>query len=84
MNMGAWYFVQNEMRDYNISGVYRFPSGSPAVGLNELHHLQQTEIIDKVFKPCTCNFHNIYCGLQCKTGSELHPILKQASYFTVE
>jgi len=81
MNMGAWYFIKNELAHLHLEGVYRLPSGSPAVGLHELHYHQQEEIIDKVFKPCTCELKNLYCGLQCKTGKERKPNLKQHSYF---
>lgn len=81
MNMGAWYFIKNELGNIPIEGVYRYPSGSPAVGLNELHHKEQEEIIYKVFKPCTCELNNPYCGLQCKTGKEKLPILHQHKYF---
>lgn len=84
MNMGAWYFIKNELPELPIEGIYRFPSGSPAVGLNELHQLEQDEIIGKVFKPCTCELNNTYCGLQCKTGKEKQAILQQHKYFKLE
>jgi 2-oxoglutarate dehydrogenase E1 component len=84
MNMGAWYFIKNELPMIPFEGVYRFPSGSPAVGLHELHQREQEEIIGKVFKKCTCHLNNPYCGLQCKTGKEKIPILKQHSYFKSE
>ncbi|MBI9065966.1 MAG: 2-oxoglutarate dehydrogenase E1 component [Salinivirgaceae bacterium] len=83
MNMGAWYFIKNELSNLPIEGITRFPSGSPAVGLNELHHKEQDEIIYKVFKPCTCELKNPYCGLQCKTGKEKLPILHQHKYFNL-
>lgn len=81
MNMGAWYFIKNELHPFPIEGVYRLPSGSPAVGLHDIHQRQQKEIIDKVFKPCDCELKNPYCGLQCKTGKERVPVLKQHKYF---
>jgi 2-oxoglutarate dehydrogenase E1 component len=84
MNMGAWYFVRNELPQLPIEGIYRNPSGSPAVGLHELHHIQQEEIIGKVFKKCTCELKNNYCGLQCKTGSEKLPTIQQHNYFKIE
>lgn len=84
MNMGAWYFIKNELEHLPIEGIYRKASGSPAVGLNELHHIQQNEIINKVFKPCNCELKHKYCGLQCKTGKERIPIEKQHRYFTTE
>ncbi len=84
MNMGAWYFIKNELPNLPIEGVYRFPSGSPAVGLHELHQKEQEEIIGKVFKKCTCELKNPYCALQCKTGKEKLPILHQYKYFKIE
>lgn len=84
MNMGAWFFIKNQITEYNIEGVYRIPSASPAVGLNELHHIQQDEIINKIFKPCTCELKNKYCGLQCFTGKQQIPIFKQYNYFNRE
>ncbi|MDA3891083.1 MAG: 2-oxoglutarate dehydrogenase E1 component [Salinivirgaceae bacterium] len=84
MNMGAWYFIKNELSELPIEGIYRFPSGSPAVGLHELHQQEQNEIIGKIFKKCTCALKNPYCGLQCKTGKEKLPILQQHKYFKIE
>jgi 2-oxoglutarate dehydrogenase E1 component len=84
MNMGAWYFIRNELQHIPIIGVYRQPSGSPAVGLSEIHQQQQEEILNKVFKPCTCERKLPYCGLQCKTGKERIPIMKQYKYFKAE
>jgi len=80
-NMGAWYYIQNHMRKYNIISVTRMPSGSPAVGMFKLHEIQQKEIIEKVFRHCTCELKNKYCGLQCMVGSSRKEILKQHYYF---
>ncbi len=80
-NMGAWQFIKEALIEINIEGVYRMPSGSPAVGLHDLHEKEQEEILLKVFKPCTCQLQNTYCGLQCKTGKERTPIFKQHKYF---
>jgi len=84
MNMGAWYFIRNELAPLPIEGVYRTASGSPAVGLHELHQKEQEEIVGKIFKKCTCELKNPYCGLQCKTGKERMPILQQLTYFKME
>jgi 2-oxoglutarate dehydrogenase E1 component len=81
MNMGAWYFIRNEMANIPFEGIFRLPSGSPAVGLHELHHKEQDEIVQKVFKKCTCHLKNPYCGLQCETGRERISILQQYKYF---
>ncbi|MFA6401646.1 MAG: 2-oxoglutarate dehydrogenase E1 component [Salinivirgaceae bacterium] len=84
MNMGAWYFIRNELAPLPIEGVFRTASGSPAVGLHELHQKEQEEIVGKIFKKCTCELQNPYCGLQCKTGKERIPILQQHIYFKLE
>lgn len=84
MNMGAWYFIRNELSPLPIDGVFRTASGSPAVGLHELHQKEQEEIVGKIFKKCTCELQNPYCGLQCKTGKERIPILQQLTYFKLE
>ena len=80
-NMGAWYFIRNAMRDTEIIPVTRLPSGSLATGLFKLHEISQTEIIDKVFRECTCELLNVYCGLQCVIGSSREEILAQHYYF---
>ena len=80
-NMGAWYYIQNQMKDYDVIPVTRQPSGSPATGLFKLHEISQQEIIDKVFRECTCELQNVYCGLQCVIGSSRKEILKQHFYF---
>lgn len=83
-NMGAWYFIRNTLKDVEIIPVTRQPSGSPATGLSKLHQISQTEIIDKVFRECTCELLNVYCGLQCMIGSSRKEILKQHNYFEKE
>ncbi len=80
-NMGAWYYIQNQMKSYDIIPVMRQASGSPATGLSKLHELSQNEIIDKVFRECTCELQNKYCGLQCMIGGSRKEILKQHYYF---
>jgi 2-oxoglutarate dehydrogenase E1 component len=83
-NMGAWYYIRNAMKDIEIIPVTRQPSGSPATGLYKLHEISQKEIIDKVFRECTCELLNVYCGLQCVIGSSRKEILKQHHYFEKE
>ena len=80
-NMGAWRHIQNELHEINPVPVMRQESGSPATGLYHLHLLSQNEIIDKVFRKCDCELHNIYCGLQCVVGKSRKEILKQHQYF---
>ena len=69
-NMGAWNFIRDNFVNIPIQLVSRQPSGSPAVGLSKLHAQEQQEIIDKVFRKCTCELNNKYCGLQCKVGGK--------------
>jgi len=83
-NMGAWYYIRNAMKETELIPVTRQPSGSPATGLFKLHEISQKEIIDKVFRECTCDLLNVYCGLQCVIGSSRTEILKQHYYFEKE
>jgi len=83
-NMGAWYYIRNAMKDTDIIPVTRQPSGSPATGLFKLHEISQKEIVDKVFRECSCELLNVYCGLQCMVGSSRKEILKQHYYFEKE
>jgi 2-oxoglutarate dehydrogenase E1 component len=83
-NMGAWYYIRTVMKAAEIIPVTRQPSGSPATGLFKLHQISQTEIIDKVFRECTCELLNVYCGLQCVIGSSRKEILNQHYYFDKE
>ncbi len=80
-NMGAWYYIQNQIPHFKLVGVTRMPSGSPATGLSKIHNIQQKEIIDKVFRKCDCELKNRYCGLQCMIGKSRKEILKQHKYF---
>ncbi len=83
-NMGAWFYIRNMLKDLEVIPVTRQPSGSPATGLFKLHEISQKEIIDKVFRECTCELLNVYCGLQCMIGSSRKEILKQHYYFEKE
>ncbi len=80
VNMGAWKFVKEKITNVNLQVVARLESGSPAVGLNKLHILGQEEIIGKIFRKCTCELKNKYCGLQCEVGSSRVEIKKQHTY----
>jgi 2-oxoglutarate dehydrogenase E1 component len=83
-NMGAWFYVRNTMKNTELIPVTRQSSGSPATGLYKLHEISQKELIDKVFRECTCELLNVYCGLQCVIGSSRKEILKQHHYFEKE
>ncbi len=80
-NMGPWSYVKNELKNLSLIPVARTPSGSPATGLSGLHNIGQNEIISKVFRTCTCELKNKYCGLQCVEGKSRKEILKQHYYF---
>jgi len=79
-NMGAWRYVKNKFERFDILPLARLASGSPAVGLNKLHVLGQQEIIGKVFRKCTCELKNKYCGLQCEVGSSRLDLKHQMKY----
>ncbi|MFO7865018.1 MAG: thiamine pyrophosphate-dependent enzyme, partial [Salinivirgaceae bacterium] len=79
-NMGAWNYIRDQIREVPLQVIARLKSGSPATGLAAIHKMEQTEIINKVFKPCTCNLNNKYCGLQCITGKAREDIKKQKDY----
>jgi 2-oxoglutarate dehydrogenase E1 component len=79
-NMGAWRFLQNEVPYVNWVPLCRKASGSPAAGLNKIHVITQQELVDKVFRKCTCELKNKYCGLQCVEGKSRMEILKEFEY----
>lgn len=79
-NMGAWNFVRKQFSSDVLIPVTRQASGSPAVGLHELHKREQDEIMGKVFRPCSCERKLKYCGLQCVEGKSRIEILKQFEY----
>jgi len=79
-NMGAWRFLHNEVQYVNWIPVCRKASGSPAVGLSKIHQITQQELVDKVFRKCTCELKNKYCGLQCVEGKSRMDILKEFEY----
>lgn len=80
-NMGAWYYIQNQVPELHLVPVARLASASPATGLSGLHVIGQKEIVDKVFKKCHCELKNDYCSLQCVEGKTRKEILKQHRYF---
>lgn len=79
-NMGAWNFIEENLAQVPLELISRAPSGSPAVGLSKIHSIEQTEIIGKVFRKCTCELKNKYCGLQCEEGSKRFERQKQHEY----
>ena len=79
-NMGAWRYIREEINKVELIPVARLASGSPATGLSGLHEVGQKEIIGKVFKNCTCELKNKYCGLQCEEGKSRKEILKVHEY----
>lgn len=79
-NMGPWMYMNYKLKEFNLVLLSRQVSGSPAVGLNELHLLEQKEIISKVFRHCDCELKNKYCGLQCSVGKSHIEIMKQHKY----
>ncbi|MCL4110222.1 UNVERIFIED_CONTAM: hypothetical protein GTU68_030606 [Idotea baltica] len=45
-NMGAWYFILNELRDTNIQLVARKASASPATGFKKVHDKEQADLVN--------------------------------------
>ena len=64
-NMGAWSFIHQTYKGADFFPVCNPASGSPAVGLVELHKKRQKKILDKIFYTCTCERLAGYCGMQC-------------------
>ncbi len=83
-NMGAWDFIKKQLHEFDVEPVSRLTSGSPAVGLNQLHVRGQNELINKVFRKCDCELQNVYCGLQCVIGQSREKIMKQHRYIFEE
>ena len=79
-NMGAWNYIRDQIKEVPLQVLARQRSGSPATGLSAIHKAEQQEIINKVFKPCTCELKHKYCGLQCITGKARENIKKQKDY----
>jgi len=83
-NMGAWQFIKYYFKGAELVPVARQKSGSPATGLSKIHMLGQTEIINKVFRKCDCDYKYKYCGLQCVEGSSREEILTTHEYFEMK
>lgn len=79
-NMGPWRYMRENMKGTDMIPVARLASGSPATGLNGLHNIGQEEIINKVFRKCTCELKNVYCALQCVVGKSRKEVLKVHQY----
>ncbi len=88
-NMGPWRYVRHMADRIEMVPVARLPNGSPATGLTGLHKLGQKEIVDKVFRRCTCELRNVYCGLQCVEGKsrkeilDIHNFIEKESQFLI-
>lgn len=83
-NMGAWRYVREEFKGLSLLPVARLASGSPATGLQGLHEIGQKEIVDKIFRRCTCELKNKYCGLQCVNGKSRLEVLKLQQFIEDE
>jgi 2-oxoglutarate dehydrogenase E1 component len=49
-NMGAWTFIEEQIRKFTPRLIARPASGSPATGSAEIHEISQREIIEKTLK----------------------------------
>jgi 2-oxoglutarate dehydrogenase E1 component len=50
-NMGAWHFVQDQLRPMAVRYIGRVESASPATGSLKRHQQEQAEIIESAFAP---------------------------------
>jgi 2-oxoglutarate dehydrogenase E1 component len=64
-NMGAWPYIHRVFKDVALLLVSRPESGSPAIGLLELHNRRLAKVLDKVFSLCDCEMQVRYCGQKC-------------------
>lgn len=46
-NMGAWYFILDQLRDTNIQVIARKASASPATGFKKVHDKEQADLVAK-------------------------------------
>jgi len=53
-NMGAWPFLSQNLKDFNLSNIARPESASPASGSSKFHQIQQQKIVEKAFEECDC------------------------------
>ena len=83
-NMGPWRYVRHMAEGIEMIPVARLASGSPATGLSGMHKQGQEEIVTKVFRRCTCELKNIYCGLQCVEGKSRKEVLDIHNYIEKE
>lgn len=65
LNMGAWRFIQNELKGLKISTIAKPESGSPATGSSKFHSIRQQKIIDKSFETCECPLVGTQCNMVC-------------------
>lgn len=65
VNMGAWPFIRNILKEKSIKVIGRPPSGSPATGSIKFHALRQRKIIDKTFEICHCPLVGEECQTVC-------------------
>jgi 2-oxoglutarate dehydrogenase E1 component len=63
VNMGAWPFIRNTLKEHSVKVIGRPPSGSPATGSSKFHEIRQRKIIDKTFELCHCPL----VGKECQT-----------------
>lgn len=71
-NMGAWFFVKEELSFMNPGVIARPASGSPASGSSKFHQIQQNKIVEKAFEDCNCENVCRECKQLCI--SHLNPI----------
>ncbi|MBN1199066.1 MAG: 2-oxoglutarate dehydrogenase E1 component [Bacteroidales bacterium] len=64
-NMGAWNFIQDQLREVTLNCISRPTSGSTATGSSQLHKIQQNLLTEKALGMCTCEQAFGSCRLEC-------------------
>ncbi|MCF8303162.1 MAG: 2-oxoglutarate dehydrogenase E1 component [Bacteroidales bacterium] len=64
-NMGAWAYIQRNMKNVSLLLVARPESGSPATGSPKLHEERQRKIMEKAFGECQCHRRDESCRMVC-------------------
>jgi len=65
INMGAWPFLNLQLRELNFRVVARPASGSTATGSSQFHLIRQRKIIEKAFGACVCPMVEQECRMIC-------------------
>jgi 2-oxoglutarate dehydrogenase E1 component len=65
VNMGAWKYVSQWLKQFDFKVIARPVSSSPATGSYEFHKLRHAKLIEKAFGECKCERSKIECKMIC-------------------